>query len=198
MCESKYTLSNLKFSAHSKERYAERIMDKDGKSDVAVFVAQHDQKIKEDIAKMIQYGTLLYSGKSTSEFNKQPVDIFLNGTWVIIVDIAKSNVITLYSIDLGLGNDFNNQYISMLLEKLKLAKAEYETVCIGIKTQTETYSSIIKENTEQINEYRQIIKALEKQNQSYTDVIESLEADRIVAEKSVRDIIATMTGKKIF
>ena len=198
MGECKCKLEKLKFSQHCMQRYAERIMDKDSKADVAVFIAQHEQKIKEDIFKMIQYGTLLYSGKSTCEFNKQPVDIFLNGTWVIIVDIAKANVITLYSIDLGLGNEFNQEYINRLMDKLSAAKEEYESVCVGIQTQAETYSSIIKDNTEQINEYKQIIKNLEKQNQAYTDVIASLEVDKTVAEKDIREIIATMIGKKVF
>ena len=198
MNNTKYTLENLKLSQHSKERYSERIMDKDTKSDIAVFVVQHEQKIKEDIFKMIQYGTLLFSGKSNYEYNKQPVDIFLNGTWVIIVDIAKCNVITLYSIDLGVGSEFNQEYINKLMNKLNAAKDEYETVNIGIQTQKETYSSIIKENNEQINELKTMIKNLEKQNQAYLDVIESLDADRIVAEKEIRDIIATMIGKKIF
>ena len=193
-----YTFENLKFSTHCKERYAERIMDKDTKGDVAIFIAQHEQKIKEDIFKMIKYGTLLYSGKSISEFNKQPVDIFLNGTWVVIVDIAKSNVITLYSIDLGLGNEFNQEYINKLMEKLNVAKEEYDTINTGIQTQREAYSSIIKENMEQINEYKQIINTLQKQNQGYTDVIETLEADRIIAEKDIRDIIGTFIGKKVF
>lgn len=197
MC-TKYTLENIKISMHAKERYSLRLMDKDTKSDIAVFIAQHEQKIKEDIFKMIQYGTLLFSGKPNYEFNKQPVDIFLNGTWVIIVDIAKANVITLYSIDLGLGNEFNQQYIDKLMQKLNTAKEEYEIVNTGIQTQRETYSSIIKENMEQINEYKQLINTLQKQNQGYTDVIESLEADRIVAEKDIRDIIATMIGKKVF
>ena len=198
MNSTKYTLENLKFSQHSKERYSERIMDKDTKSDIAVFIAQHEQKIKEDIFKMIQYGTLLFSGKPNYEYNKQPVDIFLNGTWVIIVDIAKCNVITLYSIDLGVGAEFNQEYINKLLNKLNAAKDEYDTVNIGIQTQKETYSSIIKENNEQINELKTMIKNLEKQNQAYLDVIENLDTDRIVAEKEIRDIIATMIGKKIF
>lgn len=198
MNNTKYTLENLKLSQHSKERYSERIMDKDTKSDIAVFVAQHEQKIKEDIYKMIVYGTLLFSGKPNYEYNKQPVDIFLNGTWVIIVDIAKCNVITLYSIDLGVGSEFNQEYINKLMNKLNAAKDEYDTVNIGIQTQKETYSSIIKENNEQINELKTMIKNLEKQNQAYLDVIESLDADRIVAEKEIRDIIATMIGKKIF
>lgn len=194
----KYKYENLKFSEHSKTRYAERIMDRNSKSDVAVYVAQNEQKIKEDIYKMIQYGELIYSGKSAHEFNKQPVDIFLNGTWVVIVDVAKLNVVTLYSIDLGVGNDFNQEYIGMLTEKLNKAKETYNDICTGIKTQIETYSSIIKENTNQINEYKQIINNLQKQNQAYTDVIDSLEVDKTLAEKDVRDIIATMIGKKIF
>lgn len=198
MNETKYTLENLKFSMHSKERYAERIMDKDEKVDITVFISKNEQKIKEDIYKMIRYGTLLFSGKSPHEFNKQPVDIFLNGTWVIIVDIAKCNVITLYSIDLGLGNEFNQKYIDLLMQKLNTAKENYDTVNIGIQTQKETYSSIIKENIEQINEYKQFIKNLEKLNQGYTDVINNLETDRIIAEKDIRDIIATMIGKKVF
>ena len=195
---TKYTLENLKFSVHSKERYAERIMDKDSKTDIAVYVTQNEKKIKEDIFKMIQYGTLLYSGKSISEYNKQPVDIFLNGTWVIIIDIAKSNVITLYSIDLGLGNEFNQEYIKKLMEKLDSAKETYDSVNMSIQTQRQTYSSIVQENLEQINEYKKFINNLEKQNQAYTDVIDSLDANRVIAEKDVRDIIATFIGKKVF
>jgi len=195
---SMYTLENLKISQHAQTRYAERIMDKDSKADVTVFITQHGQKIKEDIFKMIEYGTLLYSGRSVSEYNKQPVNIFLNGTWVIIVDIAKENVVTLYSIDLGLGKDFNQEYINRLLQKLEAAKTEYETVSLGIQTQAESYSSIIRDNTEQINEYKRIINTLEEQNKAYTDVVGSLEANKIIAEKEVRDVIATLIGKKIF
>lgn len=198
MNNMKYTLDNIKISTHAKERYSFRIMDKDTKSDIAVFIAQHEQKIKEDIFKMIEYGTLLFTGKPNYEYNKQPVDIFLNGTWVIIVDIAKCNVITLYSIDLGVGSEFNQEYINKLMNKLNAAKEEYETVNIGIQTQKETYSSIIKENNDQINELKTMIKNLEKQNQGYLDVIENLDIDRIMAEKDIRDIIATMIGKKVF
>lgn len=193
-----YKLETLKLSNHAKERYAERIMDKDNKADVLVFIQKNEQKIKEDIFKMITYGELLYSGKPTVDYNKQPVDIFLKDTWVIIVDIAKQNVVTLYSIDLGLGDEFNKEYINRLLEKLKQAKERHEEALIGINTQTETYNSIIKENIEQINNYRQIVKNLEKQNQGYMDVIESLRIENTAAERGVRDVIATMIGKKVF
>lgn len=193
-----YKLENLKLSNHAKERYAERIMDKDNKADINVFIQKNEQKIKEDIFKMITYGELLYSGRPTVDYNKQPVDIFLKDTWVIIVDIAKQNVITLYSIDLGLGDDFNKEYINKLLEKLSSAKQRYEEAQIGINTQIETYNTIVKENIDMINDYRSKIKILEKQNQGYLDVIDTLRVENTAAEREVRDVVAVMTGKKVF
>lgn len=193
-----YKLENLKLSNHAKERYAERIMDKDNKADINVFIQKNEQKIKEDIFKMITYGELLYSGRPTVDYNKQPVDIFLKDTWVIIVDIAKQNVITLYSIDLGLGDDFNKEYINKLLEKLFSAKQRYEEAQIGINTQIETYNTIVKENIDMINDYRSKIKILEKQNQGYLDVIDTLRVENTAAEREVRDVVAVMIGKKVF
>ena len=193
-----YKLENLKLSNHAKERYAERIMDKDNKADINVFIQKNEQKIKEDIFKMITYGELLYSGRPTVDYNKQPVDIFLKDTWVIIVDIAKQNVITLYSIDLGLGDDFNKEYINKLLEKLYSAKQRYEEAQIGINTQIETYNTIVKENIDMINDYRSKIKIIEKQNQGYLDVIDTLRVENTAAEREVRDVVAVMTGKKVF
>ena len=193
-----YKLENLKLSNHAKERYAERIMDKDNKADINVFIQKNEQKIKEDIFKMITYGELLYSGRPTVDYNKQPVDIFLKDTWVIIVDITKQNVITLYSIDLGLGDDFNKEYINKLLEKLSSAKQRYEEAQIGINTQIETYNTIVKENIDMINDYRSKIKILEKQNQGYLDVIDTLRVENTAAEREVRDVVAVMTGKKVF
>ena len=51
---------SITISKHAKERYAERIMDRDNKTDVAVFLRDHDDKIQNDIEKMLEYGTLLY------------------------------------------------------------------------------------------------------------------------------------------
>ncbi len=194
----KSELNKLKISVHARERYTERIMDKEDKLDKVVFMTNNENKIREDIIKMIEYGTLLYSGKSVSDYNKQPVDVYLNGTWVIIVDPAKLNVVTLFSIDLGLGLEFNHEYINKLLDKLAAAREAYADADTGIQTQVQTYTSLIEENVGQINEYKQIIKALEQQNEGYREVIEGLESDRMIAEKDIRDVIATFLGKKVF
>jgi len=191
-------LENLKISQHAKERYAERIMDKDNKIDMNIFITNNETKIKTDISKMIEFGQLLFSGKPVDLYNRQPVYIFLNGTWVIIVDIKKLNVVTLYSIDLGLGSDFNNQYICKLMDKLYSAKENLSSVQEELQKQADTYKELMHENEVAIAEYKKIIKSLEQQNAGYAEVLDSLQSREVIAEKEVRDIVATMIGKKVF
>ena len=192
-------LDDLKISQHAKERYAERIMEKDNKADVNVFILQNEGKIKNDIRKMIEFGTLLFSGKPTTDiFGRQPVQIYLNGTWVVIVDDKKKNVVTLYSIDLGLGADFNEQYIQKLLEKLTAAKTRHEAVKARIAEEADVYKNIIAENEAVIAENRKVIKSLERQNDNYKEIIDGLQTNATISEKDVRDIVAIMIGKKVF
>ena len=188
----------LKITEHAKQRYAERIMDKNDKTEIAIFIANNESKISEDISKMIEYGELIYQGVSNHEFNKQPVKIYLKDTWVIIVDEKQNKVITLYSIDLGVGKEFNEIYISKLLDKLNNAKDEFNNKNEELKTRKEEFESIIKENELTISEYRQTANSLEKQNNMYKDLIKELETNRVIIEKDVRDIVATLIGKNIF
>lgn len=192
-------LDTLKFSNHAKERYAERIMDKETKLEVNVFIQEHEKKIKEDITKMIQYGTLLYSGKPTSDiYDKRPVDIYQNGLWIIIVDSGKNNVVTLYSIDLGVGDELNQVYVGKLLESLNTAKQNYEEVKAEIDIQANNYKDIIAQNEAIIATYRKDIKELEKYTEDLRGVIDGLNTRATLAEREVRDVVAKMIGKKIF
>ena len=192
-------LETLRFSAHSLQRYSERIMDRESKLEVNMFIQEHEEKIKADITKMIQYGTLLYSGKPTSDiFDRKPVDIYQNGLWIIIVDINKNNVVTLYSIDLGVGDEMNELYVGKLLEQLDKAKQNLEDIKEDVDCQANTYKDIIAQNEALIMEYRMSIKELEKCNENYRGVIEGLNININQAEREVRDIVAKMIGKKIF
>ena len=192
-------LDSLKFSNHAKERYAERIMDKETKLEVNVFIQEHEEKIKSDITKMIQYGTLLYSGKPTSDiYDRRPVDIYQNGLWIIIVDTGRNNVVTLYSIDLGVGDELNQEYVGKLLGMLNAAKQNYEEVKAEIELQANIYRDIITQNESIIATYRKDIKELEKYSEDLRGVIEGLETRTTLADREVRDIVAKMIGKKIF
>ena len=192
-------LETLKISAHAQQRYAERIMDRESRIEVNSFIAEHDGKIKADIKKMVEYGTLLYSGKPTSDiYNRQPVHIYQNGLWIVIIDQNKNNVVTLYSIDLGVGDEMNQQYIGKLLDKLTAAKENLADVKSEIENQSDTYKDLIAENEAIIAENRRVIKALEEQNASYRGVITGLQEKITAADREVRDVVATMIGKKIF
>lgn len=97
-----YTISN-----HALQRYAERIMEKEG-IDVNRFVTLNEEKIKTDINKMIEYGDLIFSGKQFQKDCKgNVIDVYIKDTWVILVDGKAKTVITIYKIDLGLGDEFN-------------------------------------------------------------------------------------------
>lgn len=191
-------IDKLTISKHAEERYAERIMDKNNKVDMHIFILNNKDKIKIDILKMIEFGVYIYSGKSTCNYNNTTVEIYLNGTWVIIIDPNKNNVITLYSIDLGLGNDFNKEYINKLLDKLNIEKNNFIIAQEDIKNQSQIYTNNITDNENIIADYKKIIKSLEEQNEGYKQVISELKTKERIAEQGVRDVIAILIGKKVF
>lgn len=186
-------------SRHCQERYAERIMDRDSKTDISLFISAHSVKIAEDINKMIEFGELLFEGKSSNgDYNKNPVQVFLKDTWVLITDPAKLNVITIFKIDLGLGDDFNRDYISKLKEKLNVAKEKCLENNKEIDARNKEFLQLIEENKQTINEYQKIINSLKEQNESYEFLIKESETNKNIAETEVREIIGTLTSKKIF
>lgn len=186
-------------SRHAMERYANRIMDKDNKSDVNVFISNHAQKINEDITKMIEYGDLLYEGRSIKkEWQNAIVQIIMRDNWIVILDKNKQNVVTLFSLDLGVGEEMNQLYRTKLLEKLQAAKDKFQEACKQIDIQEQTYKGLIQDNIDTITEYKKIVKSLEEQNQNYTGVIAELNTHRDLAEREVREIIGILTAKNIF
>lgn len=188
-----YTLTE-----HVKQRYAERLKDKTDKSDISVFIAQNQDRIFKDIEKMVDYGKVLYTGASVVDYNKAVVQVILNGHWVLICDPKQKRVVTLFEIDLGLGKDFNDEYVIKLLEKLATAQASYDETVKTVDEQDVMYQNLISENETKIKEYRSFIKALEEQNENYVSIRKSINNNKIIAEQQIRDVIAVFCGKKVF
>lgn len=189
----------MNISRHAMERYAERLMDKDNKTDVSLFISNHIQKINDDIEKMIEYGEMLYEGRSLKkDWQNAVVQIYLRDNWIVIVDKNKQNVITIFSLDLGVGDEMNQQYISLLREKLSKAKAAYAEKCQEIDAQKDIFHKLIEENEDIIKEYRRIVNSLVEQNESYESLIKELETNKDLAELEVREIIGIFTGKNVF
>lgn len=80
--ESVENINKYSISKHAMERYAERIMGKDTNWDVNKFVLANVSKIETDINKLIQFGTLIYSGKKSKKDGKNSnaiIDVYLKG-----------------------------------------------------------------------------------------------------------------------
>lgn len=182
-------------SNHAQKRYAERIMDKSNDSDIAVYIAKNKEKIDTDINKMIEFGKLIYTGKL--EKNQNNTEIYLKDTWIILVDPGNKKVITLYSIDLGVGNEFNEKYIDLLLQKLEYEKKLYNERNDELRALISDLKEQSANNKEKINEYRKLANELEKANENITNVINDYETQRYVAEENIRNIIEILIGKKI-
>lgn len=187
----------ISISKHASQRYCERIMQKSTPSEIAEFVTNQSDKIKQDILAMIQYGKLVYSGKSINICANSIVDVYLNGTWVILVGHDTHKVITLYSIDLGLGQEFNKDYVDRLSSKLEDAKVYKSNIETELTIQKDMYTGLIRENDTTIAMYRKTIKELENQNSNYKELINSLNTNLEVAETKIREVVGIMIGKKV-
>lgn len=197
--ESTENLIKYKISNHVKTRYAERIMGKDNKNDVNRFIAENDLKIKQDIHKMIKYGELIYQGKQSQKDGKGNVlSVYLNDCWVVLVDSKSNVIVTLYKIDLGLGDEFNKTYISKMMDKLNESKRELENVQIEVLKESNTYKEMIDDTEAQINEYKAMIKNLENLRDSYKTVIENNNVKISQANREVADCVNTLVGKREF
>lgn len=196
MCSDNITYT---VSKHAKERYTERIMDKTTANEINTFLVQNDDKIVNDINKMIQYGELIYTGKQTQKDGRSyNVEVYLNGLWVIIVDVKSKNVITLYRIDLGVDDDFNHEYVRRMMDKFNAAKENVELVTYEVEHENDSYESLIRQNTDTINEYKSYIKNLEELNAGYKTIIDNNNVKIRMADREAVEVLNKLIGKKEF
>lgn len=187
-----------KISSHAKTRYAERIVGKETTYDINKFVLEHENKIQTDICKMIEYGELLYTGKQSQSGKGSVIDVYIKDSWIILLDAKATTVVTLYKIDLGLDDDFNQEYISRMLDKLNQYKQERETVKQQVQEESAMYRGFIGEAEAQIKEYRAMIKNLEELCGGYKTIIDNNCVRVTKAEKNVTETVNALIGKKEF
>lgn len=188
-----------KISKHCEERYAERIMDKDNANNINRFVMDNREKIKTDINKMIEFGECIFVGKQSQKDGKGKVlNVYLNGCYVILVDSSNETVVTLFKIDLGLGDDFNREYISKMMDKINESKKELENIQLEVLKESNMYKELIDSTEAQINEYKSMIKNLEELCNGYATVIGNNNVKISQANRKVADYVNSLINKKEF
>ncbi len=183
-----YNLTN-----HARERYAERIMGKNNKLEVQNFINQHENKIYDDIEKMIEYGVVIYEGQQVRSKDTRPTKYILKDNWLVVVNPQDKTVVTLYKIDLGAGDEMNAQYIQIMLDKLKTAKDKADEKISVLNELTSSYKNAITENNNLIEDYKHKIKSLEEQNECLNKLLQEERDNKTIAEEEMREVIAIMT-----
>lgn len=183
------------FTNHILDRYVERTMGKTG-NELKQFIVQNSEQIKDKILKLYEYSELFWYGKiKDHDFTYFTIN---RDGWVIVIDKNKTTLITIYQVDLGLGVDFNKQYISEIkkyvsdeLNSIEELKQNYNAKCAesnidieNLKEQNKILQSEIEYNNNQIKLIEQQ-KKLEMENVS-------------LKEKQLHKKIEKFIGAKIF
>jgi predicted nucleic acid-binding Zn-ribbon protein len=114
------------------------------------------------------------------------------------VDISAPKVITLYKVDLNLGEEFNKEYMSKSLEKIKAAIAEYNATVEATKEEIKGYDDFISANDAEIAELKSTIRSLQDLSDSYKDVARNLKAKNKAAEMAMIKTVEDLITKKNF
>lgn len=168
-------LEKIEFTEHVLERYVERTMNKTG-NEIKQFLAQNEEQVKQQILKLYQYSEPFWYGKN-KEHNYSYFRINKNG-WLIVIDKNKTKLITLYKIDLGLGENFNKQYISEMIQFVEKANIEIENA-------KSKYNDEVTENNNVIDELKQQNKLLQSQIDNNQATIKILESQKDVALQDI-------------
>ena len=162
------------------------------------FAVENNERICADINKLINYGMLIYSGQRSQKGKESPADVYLHDCWVILVGTQNQVAITLFKIDLGLGDEFNKAYVTGMVEKLNAQKAMLAEVQQEVQAESDTYREIIDGAETQIKEYRGMIRNLEELCAGYRTVISNNTVRVTQAANEVASIINQLIGKKEF
>lgn len=187
-------LENIEFTEHVLERYVERIINKTG-NEVKQFLAQNEEQVKKQILKIYEYSEPFWYGK-IKEHNMTYFRINRDG-WVLVIDKNKTKLITIYKVDLGLGNDFNKQYISEVINFVNNANQE-------IENDKDLYSKSVVETKQNITELKEQNNLLQAQINNNNNTIKLLEdTDKIlldkisIAERKLKGKIEKFIGARI-
>ena len=191
----KEPLENMTFTNHILERYVERAMGKTG-NELKQFLAQNSDQIKEKILKLYEYSELFWYGKiKDHDFTYFTIN---RDGWVMVIDKNKTTLVTIYQVDLGLGVEFNKQYIS---ELKNYVSNELE----NIEELRNSYEKTAKDNNETIEELKEKNKLLQSELEHNNNEIKFLEQQKTlnlesisIKEKQLHKKIEKFIGAKIF
>lgn len=192
---TKEPLEKMEFTNHILERYVQRTM---GKIEVETkqFLVQNSEQIKEKILKLYEYSELFWYGKiKDHDFTYFTIN---RDGWVIVIDKNKTKLITIFQIDLGLGTEFNKQYISEIKKTISTEMLKIEEDKLNCELKRKNNNEFI----EKIKEKNKMLQSELEYNNNEIKLLEQekdLELNKItLEEKQLHKKIEKFIGAKIF
>lgn len=191
----KEPVDKITFTNHILERYVERTMGKTG-NELKQFVVQNSEQIKDKILKLYEYSEPFWYGKiKDHDFTYFTIN---RDGWVMVIDKNKTTLVTIYQVDLGLGVDFNKQYIA---ELKKFVENELNAI-EQLKVENESLSEEDKKEIDELKETNKILQAQIEYNNKQIQIYEqnrNLRQEGInLRDKKLHKKIEGFIGAKIF
>lgn len=194
-----YNEEKFKISKHCQERYVERVVGKYDKLEINTYIAKHEDKIRTDIGKMLTYGDKIYKGKALGGLarNKEENTIILSGSWVIIYSEPKDLVVTMYKIDLGLGEEFNKEYVQKVLARVKKVEERLQKVGQVNDEERRDLENEIAQYDDRIEQYSSLIKDMQAHRDALKQELETMSCKDKELEMERVELISKLIGKKV-
>lgn len=174
----------MNISNHCYQRYHERVREKN-----TPFIDSLKEQYSKEIEKLYTHCTKIYSG--VIGHSSRPVDVYINQHgWVIISNDNEKTLITLYKIDLQVGDEeLNKAFITKSLDKINELQEKLLTKSIEVDEERKSLKDKIAANDEQIKELNAQISKLKEQNSAYGDLIKVADSGLYQAKIDLRDAI---------
>lgn len=185
----------ISISNHCKQRYVQRIKKITDSKEVKRYMATEDEEIVENIRKMLQYGSVIYEGRNFALHDNNIVKVVLNGTWVVFVGKESNSAITMYKIDLGLGEEFNKSYVQAFLDQLKVINDSYGETEDNIAESTADIDVEIEKCDTKIEEYKNIMRQFEERRTGLEETKKSLNVYLTDIDMRRRELIGKLICK---
>jgi len=180
---------------HAMSRYAERIADREGRTNVASYVAMNKEKIDKDLQAMAEYAEEIYRGPGQ---DKKIIRLLVTGTWLLLLN--QDNVlVTLFKKDLGVDDERLNKEVMLAarrkIEALTLAveDAEHEIADRWKQIDQELHEAEIT-----INQYRKLLEEHKAYMESLTSERNAIMVKSKEAQAALTTYVNEMIGQKYF
>lgn len=176
---------DLIITQHALERFSERIMGYTEQAQINKYISENKNTIEERLNKMYKYSTYIYFGKIKKY---EQSHIFVKDNWVLIVDKNLEKAITVYQLDLGLGEDFNKEFVNKVVDKIQHLQKEHDDYQAKAEAENKEYRETIEYNKNEIKQYNSYIDSLNKTNEALNTLINN----NHIKPKAKRDEILKM------